>query len=100
MDNLIPNSWDTDAIDTNSLAIDVTERLFPDYVKDVVKLGFGRYLSKILHLICSCLRDRSLPRFVYTPMHGVGMKIFESVIHSLGFEGSVCPVSQQVTSLY
>lgn len=47
MGNLVPISWDTDAIETNSLAIDVTERLFPEYVKDVVKLGFGRYLWNI-----------------------------------------------------
>lgn len=45
MDNLVPNSWDTGAIETNALAADVTECLFPEYVKDVVQLGFGRYLE-------------------------------------------------------
>ena len=42
MANLAPYSWDTDAIETDPSAIDVTDRLFPDYIKDVVHLGFGR----------------------------------------------------------
>jgi phosphoglucomutase len=42
MANLAPYSWDTDAIQTDPSAIDVTDRLFPDYIKDVVHLGFGR----------------------------------------------------------
>jgi phosphomannomutase len=28
-------------------------------------------------------------------MHGVGMKIFDRVIYSLGFEGQIYPVHQQ-----
>ena len=36
------------------------------------------------------------PRFVYTPMHGVGLKIFDSVMDSLGFRGAMYPVRQQV----
>jgi len=43
MENLTPYSWDTDAIETDPLAADVTGRLFPQYIKDVVQLGFGRY---------------------------------------------------------
>jgi len=43
MANLIPSSWDTRAIDTNPLAVEVTERLSVEYVKDVVRLG--GYLS-------------------------------------------------------
>ena len=39
MANLIPTSWDTKAIETSPLALEVTERLFPEYVKDVVQLG-------------------------------------------------------------
>jgi hypothetical protein len=42
MSNLAPYSWDTDAIEVDPSAIDVTEKLFPQYIKDVVKLGFGR----------------------------------------------------------
>src|SRR5438046_494131 len=37
------------------------------------------------------------PEFVYTPMHGVGLKIFEQVIQSMGFQASMYPVPQQVT---
>ena len=48
MANLIPISWDTRAIETNPLAIDVTERLFPEYIKDVVQLG--GYVSKPMYL--------------------------------------------------
>jgi phosphomannomutase len=36
------------------------------------------------------------PKFVYTPMHGVGLKIFEQVMHSIGFQGSMHPVPEQV----
>ena len=47
MANLAPYSWDTDAIETDPLAIDVTDRLFPPYVKDVVFLSFGPYFPKL-----------------------------------------------------
>jgi hypothetical protein len=43
MAHLAPYSWDTDAIETDRSAIDVTDRLFPEYIKEVVHLGFGRY---------------------------------------------------------
>ena len=39
------------------------------------------------------------PKFVYTPMHGVGLKIFEQVIQSMGFQGSMYPVPEQVTQV-
>lgn len=42
MENLAPYSWDTDAIETDPLATDVTDILFPQYVKYVRHLGFGR----------------------------------------------------------
>jgi len=45
MNNLAPYSWDTDAIETDPSAIDVTEQLFPQYIKEVVQLAFGRYPS-------------------------------------------------------
>ena len=48
MANLILTSWDTRAIETNPLAVDVTERLFTEYVKDVVQLG--GYVSKYMYL--------------------------------------------------
>ena len=39
------------------------------------------------------------PKFVYTPMHGVGLKIFEQVIQSIGFQGCIYSVPEQVTQL-
>lgn len=48
MANLVPISWDTRAIETNPLVIDVTGRLFPEYVKDVVQLG--GYVSEPTYL--------------------------------------------------
>ena len=47
MANLAPYSWDTDAIETDPLAIDVTDLLFPPYVKDVVTLSFGPYSPEL-----------------------------------------------------
>ena len=46
----------------------------------------------------SSIPDLKPPKFVYTPMHGVGMRIFDRVIYSLGFEGPIYPVHQQVAS--
>jgi hypothetical protein len=98
MANLAPYSWDTDAIETDPLAIDVTDRLFPAYVKDVVQLAFGRSLLPQSGLKSRSVPDLKPPKFVYTPMHGVGMRIFDRVMYSLGFEGPMYPVDQQVVS--
>jgi hypothetical protein len=46
MANLAPYSWDTDAIETDPSAIDVTNKLFPANIKDVVQLAFGKYTSR------------------------------------------------------
>lgn len=44
MANLMPQSWDTNTIDTEPCAIDITDHLFKAYVNDVVDLAFKGYV--------------------------------------------------------
>jgi len=98
MSNLAPYSWDTDALETDPSAIDITQNLFPEYIKEVVHLSFGRYPSSlIIRLNCSSIPELKPPRFVYTPLHGVGMHIFDQIIYSIGFEGQLTPVAVQAS---
>ena len=48
MSNLAPYSWDTDALETDPSAIDITQNLFPEYIKEVVHLSFQRYPSSLM----------------------------------------------------
>jgi len=44
MENLIPEAWDTNAIESHNLARDIAQHLFPQYVQKVVNLAFPKYL--------------------------------------------------------
>lgn len=49
LSNLLPHSWDTDLLENHPAAVDVTEQLFAQYVKDVAQLGFGGYPLNTSH---------------------------------------------------
>lgn len=66
--NLEPISWDQTVVDSgHELVEDVTERMVTAYVDQVADFVTPQEAT-------------SLPCFVYTPMHGVGLPFLESVI--------------------
>jgi len=69
--NLAPLSWDQAVVDgDHELVEEVSERMVTAYVDQVAKF--------VAHN-----RAISIPPFVYTPMHGVGLPFLESVIRKV-----------------
>jgi phosphoglucomutase len=94
MENSLPASWDTKALDTHPLVEDISHLISP-YVEDVAKLAASRYTNNFI-ISTNISPLSSLSDFVYTPMHGVGLNVFTRVIQSLGIQQHMHPVKEQV----
>jgi phosphoglucomutase len=81
--NLEPITWDVNVIDQGGPLV--------THALQQVEEGYMATVSKIASLSDP---DASLP-FVYTPMHGVGLPFFTSVMKQLGLESKMHIVKEQ-----
>lgn len=81
LENLEPLTWRV--IENTTLRENVLSRMTSKYLEVVSKVGdFSIY-------------QRSPPRFVYTPMHGVGLKYMTAAVDILNLSGYITVVEQQ-----
>ena len=89
LENLEPLSWDTSVIDEPCLLVEGSLDLVRDrYHKAVV------YAAHPEHARFTVTPDPSL-RFVYTPMHGVGLPAMQRCVADLGLSSAMTVVSAQ-----
>ncbi|KAI4800375.1 hypothetical protein E4T44_11752, partial [Aureobasidium sp. EXF-8845] len=81
--NLEPVAWDVDVLEQGNPLV--------THALQQVEEGYMATVSKIASVSNP---DTSLP-FVYTPMHGVGLPFFTSVIRQLGLESKMHIVKEQ-----
>jgi phosphoglucomutase len=81
--NLEPVTWDVNVLEQGNPLV--------AHVLQQVEEGYMATVSKIASVSNP---DTSLP-FVYTPMHGVGLPFFTSVIEQLGLESKMHVVEEQ-----
>ncbi|KZF21856.1 hypothetical protein L228DRAFT_248611 [Xylona heveae TC161] len=81
--NLEPVSWDADTVDESLLVESILGR-----VRDA-------YYSAVTRVATNELLDTNAPRFVYTPMHGVGLPYMQAVMERLGLDGNMIVVPEQ-----
>ncbi|KAK8206161.1 phosphoglucomutase-2 [Phyllosticta capitalensis] len=86
--NLEPVTWDTSVVDEGSLLIEGALGLVRDAYFRAVKLS-------------AVPEDAQLPseradlKFVYTPMHGVGLPYMTQAVKSIGYENNMVVVKEQ-----
>jgi len=81
--NLEPTTWDVNVLEQESALV--------THALQQVEEGYLATVSKIASVSNP---EASLP-FVYTPMHGVGLPFFTSVIRQLGLESKMHVVKEQ-----
>ena len=82
-ENLEPSTWDTDAVQfTDPLVSNALEMVLSDYVAAVARTANLKQCSDPI-------------KFVYTPMHGVGLPFFISVLKQIGLEKDMHVVPEQ-----
>ena len=96
MQHLVPESCDTKMVEAHPLSRDVTDELFLGYIQDVTKLASSTYLHIDKTSDRRLSSQTKFPPFVYTPMHGVGLNIFQKVIATIGLEKYMHAVPEQV----
>lgn len=80
-ENLEPATWDTSNLEHSSLM---------SYILQQVEDGYLDVVAKTARMIS----PKSIP-FVYTPMHGVGLPFFTSVLEKLGLKDQMIIVQEQ-----
>ncbi|KAH0290196.1 phosphoglucomutase-2 [Aureobasidium namibiae CBS 147.97] len=81
--NLEPITWDVDVLEQESALV--------IHALQQVEEGYMATVSRVASVLDS---EASLP-FVYTPMHGVGLPFFTSVMKQLGLESKMHIVKEQ-----
>ncbi|KAI5806223.1 hypothetical protein EDC01DRAFT_639179 [Geopyxis carbonaria] len=81
--NLDPRCWDEDLVDSeHELVEKPLERMREAYLKAVGQMSAG-------------IKGSQAVRFVYTPMHGVGLPFMTQVVKNMGLEDSMVVVQEQ-----
>ncbi|KAI9762736.1 MAG: Phosphoglucomutase-3 [Geoglossum simile] len=83
--NLGPSTWDINAIDNSLLVEEVFDRVKRSYFAAICAL-------ESVQISDQC---KDQPRFVYTPMHGVGLPYMAEVVKSLGLLERMIVVDEQ-----
>ena len=87
LENLEPVSWDTSVIDEPCLMVEGSLGLVRDRYHKAVQ--YAAHLDDV-----SVKLDSNL-RFVYTPMHGVGLPAMQQCVQDLGIASQMVVVEQQ-----
>lgn len=85
LENLEPVTWDTSVVDDGHLLIEGSLGLVRD--------AYFRAVSAVAHIPRATVPWDD--RFVYTPLHGIGLPFFTQAIQNLGLEGSMTVVAEQ-----
>ncbi|KAK4994215.1 hypothetical protein LTR66_005708 [Elasticomyces elasticus] len=87
-ENLEPLSWDLSVVHSKDL-------LKVEYCLDQVR---DSYFEAVIHLaLLSAVPPRERTKFVYTPMHGVGLPFMSETVSRLGLERDMIVVEKQAS---
>ena len=81
--NLEPVTWDVRQLQSSPL------------LRPVLPLMKAKYLQEVCDFVEKYLKATSVPSFVYTPLHGVGLQYMTAALEQLRIGNRMTPVQQQ-----